>query len=569
MASDNSYNLPGLDAKKQFVESSQRREEKIKRSEAKQLPKTDISSQIAEVVSPSGKPEVADQQELSNMSKGSASTQGGAVQFSSSSSSPSSSAADTRSQVSSAATKALAGDKSDDQSGVQSATPQSNAKPVADAQVTAPTSQTSPADVAQEEFTYSAEAKAKIDELLKAISVSNVPQIVLIIMSLALDLKTSDIHIEPEEERVRIRYRIDGVLRQIAEYKNNMHPAVVSRVKIMSELKIDETRIPQDGRTSVKTTDGREMDLRVSTLPTVNGEKIVMRLQDKSKQIPTLEKLGILGNAQKAIKQALVKPNGVILTSGPTGSGKTTTLYASLNILNQESVNILTIEDPVEIQLDGLNQAQVKADIGFDFAKGLRAALRQDPDIIMVGEIRDHETIDVAIEAALTGHLVFSTIHTNSAVETITRIANMGIPHYLIASAVDTIIAQRLVRRVNPDKCERYQLEPKKLEAIKKAIAQIPDSEKANYPEIDFENPTFLRPLPQYKMTAYSGRVGVYEVLTMTANLKDAILKGSNVLELQDIAQKDGMVTLEQYGLILAMKGLTTLEEVYRIANTD
>lgn len=551
MANDNSYNLPGLDAKKQFVESSQRREEKIKGSEAKQLPKTDISSKISEVVSPSGKPEVADQQELSNMSKGSASTQGGAVQFSSSSSSPSSSAADTRSQVSSAATKALAGN----QSGVQSATSQSSAKPVA--------------DVAQEEFTYSPEAKAKIDELVKAISVSNVPQIVLIIMSLALDLKTSDIHIEPEEERVRIRYRIDGVLRQIAEYKNNMHPAVVSRVKIMSELKIDETRIPQDGRTSVKTTDGREMDLRVSTLPTVNGEKIVMRLQDKSKQIPTLEKLGILGNAQKAIKQALVKPNGVILTSGPTGSGKTTTLYASLNILNQESVNILTIEDPVEIQLDGLNQAQVKADIGFDFAKGLRAALRQDPDIIMVGEIRDHETIDVAIEAALTGHLVFSTIHTNSAVETITRIANMGIPHYLIASAVDTIIAQRLVRRVNPDKCESYKLEPKKLEAIKKAIAHIPDSEKANYPEIDFENPTFLRPLPQYKMTAYSGRVGVYEVLTMTANLKDAILKGSNVLELQDIAQKDGMVTLEQYGLILAMKGLTTLEEVYRIANTD
>ena len=555
MASDNSYNLPGLDAKKQFVESSQRREEKIKGSEAKQLPKTDISSKIAEVVSPSGKPEVADQQELSNMSKGSASTQGGAVQFSSNSSSPSSSAADTRSQVSSAATKALAGDESGDQSGAQSTTPQSNSQPVS--------------DVAQEEFTYSAEAKAKIDELLKAISVSNVPQIVLIIMSLALDLKTSDIHIEPEEERVRIRYRIDGVLRQIAEYKNNMHPAVVSRVKIMSELKIDETRIPQDGRTSVKTTDGREMDLRVSTLPTVNGEKIVMRLQDKSKQIPTLEKLGILGNAQKAIKQALVKPNGVILTSGPTGSGKTTTLYASLNILNQESVNILTIEDPVEIQLDGLNQAQVKADIGFDFAKGLRAALRQDPDIIMVGEIRDHETIDVAIEAALTGHLVFSTIHTNSAVETITRIANMGIPHYLIASAVDTIIAQRLVRRVNPDKCERYQLEPKKLEAIKKAIAHIPDSEKANYPEIDFENPTFLRPLPQYKMTAYSGRVGVYEVLTMTANLKDSILKGSNVLELQAIAQKDGMVTLEQYGLILAMKGLTTLEEVYRIANTD
>ncbi len=547
MTKDNSYNLPGLDAKKQVVESSQRREEKIQGSQDKQLPKTDVSSQVAEIVSDSGKPEVNDQKELTNMSKGSATTQGGAVQFAQGSKPQQSTAAATQSQVSSAASQAIA----------------------SAAAAAQPTPAQPAPKVVQEQFTYSTEAKAKIDELLKAISVSNVPQIVLIVMSLALDLKTSDIHIEPEEERVRIRYRIDGVLRQVAEYKNNMHPAIVSRVKIMSDLKIDETRIPQDGRTSVTTTDGREMDLRVSTLPTVNGEKIVMRLQDKSKQIPTLEKLGILGNAQKSIKQALVKPNGVILTSGPTGSGKTTTLYAALNILNQESVNILTIEDPVEIQLDGLNQAQVKADIGFNFAKGLRAALRQDPDIIMVGEIRDHETIDVAIEAALTGHLVFSTIHTNSAVETVTRIANMGVPHYLIASAVDTIIAQRLVRRVNPEKCESYQLEPKKLEAIKKAIAQIPDSEKANYPEIDFDNPTFLRPLPQYKLTAYSGRVGVYEVLTMTANLKDAILKGSNVLELQEIAQKDGMVTLEQYGLILAMKGLTTLEEVYRIANTD
>ena len=432
-----------------------------------------------------------------------------------------------------------------------------------------PQTQQAVATAQKEEFSYSKEAQEKIAELEKSIKASNVPQTVLLVMSLALDLKTSDIHIEPEEERVRIRYRIDGVLRLITEYKPNMHPAMVSRVKIMSDLKIDETRIPQDGRTSVQTTDGREMDLRVSTLPTVNGEKIVMRLQDKSKAIPTLEALGILGNAKKSITQALTKPNGVILTSGPTGSGKTTTLYASLNILNKEGVNILTIEDPVEIQMDGLNQAQVKADIGFNFAKGLRAALRQDPDIIMVGEIRDHETIDVAIEAALTGHLVFSTIHTNSAVETITRIANMGIPHYLIASAVDTIIAQRLVRRVNPEKCQSYTLEGSALDSIKQAIAKIPDSEKANHPELDFENPVFLKPLPQFEQTAYSGRVGVYEVLTMSGNLKDAILKGSNILELQKVAQSEGMVTLEQYGLILAMKGLTTLEEVYRVSNTD
>ena len=431
----------------------------------------------------------------------------------------------------------------------------------------AATQTTTPAAI--KHYSFPAAAQVKIDSLSKAISVSNVPQIVLLVMSLALDLKTSDIHIEPEAEQIRIRYRIDGVLRQVVTYKNNMHSAVVSRIKIMSDLKIDETRIPQDGRTSVQTTDGREMDLRVSTLPTVNGEKIVMRLQDKSKEIPSLKMLGVQGNGLKAITRALGKPNGVILVSGPTGSGKTTTLYAALSILNKVGVNILTIEDPVEIQLNGLNQSQVKADIGFDFARGLRAALRQDPDIIMVGEIRDHETIDVAIEAALTGHLVFSTIHTNSSIETITRIANMEVPEYLIASAVDTIIAQRLVRKINPDKAEKYTLEPKVLEAVKKTIAEIPESEKKNYPDLDFENPSFVRPKAEFGETAFSGRLGVYEVLSMSGELKDALLHNANVLELQKIAQKNGMVTLEQYGLILAMQGHTSLDEVYRVANTD
>lgn len=538
MNPQDSFNIPGLQARRMQNADAQK-QQKIAENKA-------VSDAVSKTLQ--SQPVLdSEQEELVNMSKGTAATAGvstnagsnagGSVQTS-----------QTQSSIQSQVQAATTGQAANTQQGTQ-----------AQAQT----------QVKTEEFVYSAEAQAKIQELEKAIKASNVPQTVLLVMSLALDLKTSDIHMEPEEDNIRIRYRIDGMLRQITEYKSNMHPAVVSRVKIMSDLKIDETRIPQDGRTSVQTTDGREMDLRVSTLPTVNGEKVVMRLQDKSKAIPTLEALGILGNAQKAIKTSLTKPNGVILTSGPTGSGKTTTLYASLNILNQEGVNILTIEDPVEIQLDGLNQAQVKADIGFDFAKGLRAALRQDPDIIMVGEIRDHETIDVAIEAALTGHLVFSTIHTNSAVETITRIANMGIPQYLIASAVDTIIAQRLVRRVNPEKCEKYQLEGKALEDVRASIAKIPDSEKANYPELDFDNPTFLKPLPQYALTAYQGRVGVYEVLTMTGQIKDAILKGANVLELQNVAQSEGMVTLEQYGLILAMKGLTTLDEVYRVSNTD
>ena len=247
--------------------------------------------------------------------------------------------------------------------------------------------------------------ESKLELLKSSILSSNVPQMVLYTISYALELRSSDIHIEPLENTVRVRYRIDGVLQQVVEYPPNMHAAVISRIKIMSNLKIDEQRIPQDGRTNVTTKDGKEMDLRVSTVPTVNGEKVVMRIQDKSRQIPTLDQLGIRGNSLKFLQKALKMPNGIILTSGPTGSGKTTTLYSCLTMLNKPGVNILTIEDPVEIQMDGLNQSQVKPDIGYDFATGLRASLRQDPDIMMVGEIRDHETINVAIECSLTCHM--------------------------------------------------------------------------------------------------------------------------------------------------------------------
>ena len=412
------------------------------------------------------------------------------------------------------------------------------------------------------------ENNPKFNELKRSILNNNVPQMVLLIISLALDLRSSDIHMEPLEEVVRVRYRVDGVLQFIVEYPTNIHPAVVSRVKIMSNLKIDESRIPQDGRTNVTTQDGREMDLRVSTFPTVNSEKIVMRIQDKSREIPQLEKLGITGNSLKFLQRALQSPNGIILTSGPTGSGKTTTLYACLTKLNKIGVNILTIEDPVEIQLDGLNQSQVKSDIGYKFSTGLRSALRQDPDIIMVGEIRDKETIDVAIESALTGHLVFSTIHTNSAVETLTRIMNMGVPSYLIASTVDTIIAQRLVRLLDPATRVVDQPSQAVLDAARNAIANIPDSEKANYPNIDFANPVFYKPdprLPEGK--GYKGRIGLYEIMSFNQRLKNAILQDKNTLEIQKIAQEEGMVTLEQAGIIRALKGETSLSEVYRVAN--
>src|SRR3989339_36366 len=294
----------------------------------------------------------------------------------------------------------------------------------------------------------------KLKLLQDAILAGNIPSMVMNIISYAISIRSSDIHIEPQKNTIRLRCRVDGVLREIVEYPHNLHPAVVSRIKIMSNLKIDEQRIPQDGRCHVTTEEAKEMDLRVSTLPTPNGEKVVMRIQDESKEIPKLEDLGIEGASLKNILYGLSVPNGIMLTSGPTGSGKTTTLYSCLNILNKPEVNIMTIEDPIEIQMDGLNQSQVHPDIEYTFATGLRTALRQDPNIIMVGEIRDRETINIAIEASLTGHLVLSTIHTNSAVETLTRIVNMGVPTFLMTATINAIIAQRLVRRLC-EKCRK------------------------------------------------------------------------------------------------------------------
>ncbi len=406
----------------------------------------------------------------------------------------------------------------------------------------------------------------KLKQLEDSILAANIPQMVLVAISYALDLRTSDIHIEPEQHYVRIRYRVDGVLRKIVEYPNNLHPAVVSRVKIMSNLKIDEQRLPQDGRADVTTKEGRGMDLRVSTLPTVNGEKIVMRIQDKSRKIPDLSELGITGVSLKNLEGALKSPNGIIINTGPTGSGKTTTLYSCLTKLNTVEVNILTIEDPVEIQLDGLNQSQVHHDINYDFASGMRTALRQDPNIIMVGEIRDKETANTAIEASLTGHLVFSTLHTNSAVESITRLINMGIEPYLLNSTIELIIAQRLVRRVC-QKCKKVsQTSPELLELVKKAMSRL----KAEG-EVDAALLTGLHfyeavGCAECNNVGYVGRVGLYEVFRMNNELRRLIGSSANMLDIEEAALKNGMVTLEQAGIVKALQGLTTLDEVYRVA---
>jgi len=409
-------------------------------------------------------------------------------------------------------------------------------------------------------------ANEKLEQLQSSILEGNIPQLVLGMISYALESRASDIHIEPLEHTVRIRYRIDGVLRVIVEYPSNLHPAVVSRIKIMSNLKIDEQRIPQDGRTAVTTKEGKEMDLRVSTLPSVNGEKIVMRIQDKTRKIPELDKLGLQGLGLKYLLESLDCPNGIILNTGPTGSGKTTTLYSCLSKLNTTEVNILTIEDPVEIQMDGLNQSQVHPDIDYTFAFGMRTALRQDPDIIMVGEIRDRETVDTAIEASLTGHLVLSTIHTNSAVETITRIDNMGVQPFLMASSFECIIAQRLVRKI----CDNCKIEdpadPSLLEHIKKVVALIHPAEKID--------PKLIEGLKFYKgkgcekcdNIGYFGRVGLYEVMKMNNEIRRSILKRDSAMDIENIAIKTGMITLEQAGIIKALQGETTIEEVYSVA---
>jgi type II secretory ATPase GspE/PulE/Tfp pilus assembly ATPase PilB-like protein len=405
-----------------------------------------------------------------------------------------------------------------------------------------------------------------LQRLQENIVAGNIPDMIQLCMQYALEKGASDIHIEPSRNLARIRIRIDGQLVVIVEYPLNLHPGVISKIKIMSNLKIDETRIPQDGRISTFVGE-TEIDLRVSTLPTPSGEKVVMRIVDKSRKIPKIQDLGIVGHNYELFEKSIAEPNGIILTSGPTGSGKTTTMYSAMSILNRPEVNIMTFEDPIENQMEGLNQSQVRSDIGYTFANGLRTALRQDPDIIMVGEIRDRETIDIAIEASLTGHLVLSTIHTNSAIETITRILNMKVPDFLVTASINLIMAQRLARRLCP-KCKIPT--PPSAGAQKKIQEAFAVFEPYDGFDMNLLNdPMFHSPNPQgcdeCEGKGYRGRVGIYEILDMGEKIKSGILKGLPSFELQKIAQEQGMITLEQDGLIKAAQGLTSLEEVYKL----
>ncbi len=374
----------------------------------------------------------------------------------------------------------------------------------------------------------------------------------------AVKRRASDIHIEPYEKFVRVRFRIDGVLHEVMPIPPRYRDAVVSRIKIMSRLNIAERRLPQDGHIKMKLQDGRVIDLRVSTLPTLFGEKVVMRILDKSNLKFDLAKLGMEKQALKLFLEAIQRPYGIILVTGPTGSGKTTTLYSAISRLNKPEVNIMTAEDPVEYDFPGVNQVQIREDIGLTFAMALRAFLRQDPDIILVGEIRDQETAEIAIRAALTGHLVLSTLHTNDAPSTVSRLIDMGIPPYLVAASLNLIVAQRLVKRICP-KC-KTPYHPTKEDLLKLNLSEE---------EIKGVTLYYGKGCNACNNTGYSGREGLYEVMKITPEIRELILKNAPTHVLKEKAIEQGMVTLREAGIRKLFAGKTTIQEVLRATVED
>ncbi|KPJ73635.1 hypothetical protein AMJ48_00145 [Parcubacteria bacterium DG_74_1] len=392
-----------------------------------------------------------------------------------------------------------------------------------------------------------------------------VTKIVAVILRHAVEGKASDIHIEPGKDRLRVRFRLLGQLHASLLLPMKAHPAIIARVKILSNLRIDETRVPQDGRFTANI-DGKNIDFRVSTFPTTMGEKVALRVLDPEVGLKKFEELGMEARNFEVVKKAAQRPYGLILVTGPTGCGKSTTLYAVLQVLNKEGVNIITLEEPVEYFIEGINQSQIRPEIHYDFARGLRHVLRQDPDVIMVGEIRDEETAFLVSHAALTGHVVLSTLHTNDSLGGIPRMIDLGIKPYLIPPALSCIIAQRLVRKL----CENCRKEVK----AKKAIQDLILKEIENMPPKAKEKIKIKRPLTVFEpggcnkcnKAGFSGRLAVFEVFEMTNQLSEIILKAPTVENLQQEAKRQGMVTMFQDGIIKALQGITTIEEVLRVA---
>ncbi len=398
------------------------------------------------------------------------------------------------------------------------------------------------------------------------------------ILDFAAKSKASDIHIEPLENSLVIRCRIDGVLRQVMELPKAIEPALVSRIKILSNLKIDEHRIPQDGQFTVAV-DDKEIDLRIAICPVVWGEQVVIRLLDKSGTAMEVEKMGMTGRALRAVLNGIEKPNGMILTSGPTGSGKSTTLYALVKKIKSDAINIITLEDPVEYKMDGVNQIQVNVDAGLTFASGLRSILRLDPDVVMVGEIRDGETASLAVQAALTGHLVFSTLHTNSAAGILPRLLDMGIEPFLIASTLNTVIGQRLVRRVSEKKeiVQSNEVETREIndvlgKILPKSQQEVPSlSEDLGYPGLPVVNARGYALVKGVETReapgGYVGRAGLYEAIEVDEDIQKLIVARATAGDIMKVAKAKGCVTMRQDGMLKALSGITTIKEVDRVAS--
>lgn len=420
-------------------------------------------------------------------------------------------------------------------------------------------------------------SQASASDIKTIVQDSPISRALSTILEYAVKSRASDVHIEPLEKALKIRCRVDGVLREIMQLPKSIEPALVSRIKILSNLKIDEHRIPQDGQFTVKVA-AKEVDLRIAISPVVWGEQVVIRLLDKSGNSFDIEQMGYAGRALRMIRKGIRKPNGMILTSGPTGSGKSTSLYALIKEIKDDSINIVTLEDPVEYKMDGVNQIQVNAEVGLTFASGLRSILRQDPNVVMVGEIRDSETANLAVQAALTGHLVFSTLHTNSAAGVLPRLLDMGIEPFLIASTVNTIIGQRLVRRVSP-KRDAYLSSPIETQNIMATVGHLLPRTKADVVRVSTD--LGYKDLPLAGQSAYtlvkgrdtpqtprgySGRAGLYEVMDVTEEIQNLIVSHATSNEIQRKAIEQGMITMRQDGYLKALQGITTLEEVNRVA---
>ncbi len=398
-----------------------------------------------------------------------------------------------------------------------------------------------------------------VEEVIKSAPVSKMIEAIL---KHAVDARASDVHIEPVMEETRVRYRIDGELHTTLVLPKYLHASLVSRVKVLSNLKIDETRVPQDGRIR-QVFDGKNIDFRVSTLPLYAQEKVVMRILESGAKTPTLADMGFWGRNLEVMEANIQKPHGMFLVTGPTGSGKSTTLYSVLNILNQEDVNIVTLEDPVEYYLKGVNQSQINAEVGYSFASGLRSILRQDPDIIMVGEIRDNETAELAIHAALTGHIVLSTLHTNDAFGALPRLVDMKVEPFLLGSTVNVIVAQRLVRRV----CSYCKVvEPASQELVDQITQELTHMPPASVPA-DLRNPKVIRlsrgkGCPRCDESGYSGRTAISEVLAITDSMKEIIATGLTNEKLKEEFLRQGLLSLKQDGILKVLQGVTTMEEI-------